>query len=79
MADEIAVMPGEKCILQVRGERPFLSNKYDITKHKNYKYLADSSKKNLFNLEQHLSTTLKLKPNDVYDVIEIALSNEPSK
>jgi Type IV secretory pathway, VirD4 components len=74
--DEIAVMDGAKCILQVRGERPFLSNKYDITKHKNYKLLADSSKKNLFDLENHLSTILKLKPDDVYDVFEMDLSNE---
>ena len=73
--DEIAVMDGAKCILQVRGERPFLSAKYDISKHKNYKLLADSSKKNLFDLENHLSTNLKLKPDDVYDVFEMDLSN----
>ena len=76
--DEIAVMDGGKCILQVRGERPFLSRKYDITQHKNYKLLADSSDKNIFDVEKFLSTTLKLKPDDVCDVFEIDLSNEPS-
>jgi Type IV secretory pathway, VirD4 components len=74
--DEIAVMDGAKCILQLRGERPFLSAKYDITKHQNYKLLADSNKKNLFDLENHLSTSLKLRPDDVYDVFEMDLSNE---
>ena len=73
--DEIAVMDGAKCILQVRGERPFLSRKYDITQHKNYKLLADANSKNLFDVEKFLSTKLKLKPDDVYDVFEIDLSN----
>ncbi|MDL2254557.1 TraG/TraD/VirD4 family protein [Ruminococcaceae bacterium OttesenSCG-928-I18] len=71
--DEIAVMDGAKCILQVRDERPFLSSKYDITKHPNYRYLADSNKKNLFDIEKYLSTKLKLKPNDAFEVIEIDL------
>jgi len=62
--------------MQLRGERPFFSNKYDIIKHKNYKLLADSNKDNIFNVENHLSTNLKLKPDDVYDVIEIDLSEE---
>ena len=74
--DEIAVMDGGKCILQLRGERPFFSSKYDIKKHKNYKLLADSNKDNIFNVEKYLSTELKLKQNDVFDVIEIDLSNE---
>jgi type IV secretion system protein VirD4 len=74
--DELSVMDGSKCIMQLRGERPFFSNKYDITKHKNYKLLLDSSDKNIFNVEQHLSTELKLKQDDVIDVIEIDLSNE---
>ena len=69
-------MDGAKCILQVRGERPFLSRKYDIMKHKNYKLLSDFSDKNLFNVEKFLSTKLKLKPDDVYDVIEVDLSGE---
>ena len=50
--DEIAVMDGGKCILQVRGVRPFFSNKYDICKHKNYKYLSDYDKKNTFDIEK---------------------------
>lgn len=75
--DEIAVMDGAKCILQVRAERPFLSSKYDITKHPNYRYLADSNKKNLFDIEKYLSTKLKLKPDDAFEVIEIDLSDEP--
>jgi len=73
--DELAVMDGSKCIMQLRGERPFLSNKYDITKHKNYKLLSDTNKKNTFDIENHLSTNLKLKADDVYDVIEIDLSD----
>ena len=75
-ADEIAIMDGAKCILQVRGERPFFSSKYDITKHKNYKLLADSNKDNIFNVEKYLSTELKLKQNDVFDVIEIDLPKD---
>jgi len=75
--DEIAVMDGSKCILQVRGERPFLSRKYDIEKHPNYRYLADFDKKNAFDPEKYLSTQLKLKPDDVYEVIEIDLTDEP--
>src|SRR5215469_9988767 len=75
--DEIAVMEGNKCILQLRGERPFLSRKYDITRHKNYRYLSDANPKNAFNIEKFLSTKLILKPDDRYEVIEIDLSNEP--
>ena len=52
--DEIAVMDGGKCILQLRGVRPFFSDKYDITKHPNYKYLSDYDKKNTFDMEKHL-------------------------
>ena len=69
-------MDGGRCIMQLRGERPFFSNKYDITKHKNYMLLADSNKKNIFDVENHLSTSLKLKSDDVFDVIEIDLSQE---
>ena len=53
--DELAVMDGEKCILQLRGVRPFLSNKYDITKHKRYKELADFNKNNAFDVEKYLA------------------------
>jgi type IV secretion system protein VirD4 len=66
--DELAVLDGGKCILQLRGVRPFLSDKYDITKHPNYKYLSDSDPSNSFRIEEFLSTRLKLKPNDLYDV-----------
>ena len=74
--DELAVMDGGKCILQLRGVRPFLSEKYDITKHPSYKYLSDFDKRNTFNIEKHLSTKLKLKPSEVYDVYEIDLTDE---
>ena len=69
--DELAVLDGGKCILQLRGVRPFLSDKYDITKHPNYKYLSDADPRNTFNIEKFLSTKLKTKPNDTYDVYEI--------
>lgn len=75
--DELAVMDGGKCILQLRGVRPFLSDKYDITQHPNYKYLSDFDKKNTFDIEKYLSTKLKLKPDEVFDVYEIDLSDEP--
>jgi len=74
--DEIAVMDGEKCILQVRGERPFLSKKYDITKHKNYRFLADHDDKHIFDVDGYLSTKLKLRKDDVYVVAEIDMSKE---
>ena len=67
------------CILQVRGERPFLSRKYDIEKHKNYRYLADFNPKNTFNVDDYLKMKLKLKPDDVYETVEIDLTNEPSE
>ena len=69
--DELAVMDGGKCILQLRGVRPFLSDKYDITKHPNFKYTADASDKNAFDIEAFLSTRLNLKPNEVCDVYEV--------
>src|SRR5574344_2838414 len=70
--DEIAVMDGGKCILQLRGVRPFFSEKYDITKHPKYKYLSDFDKKNSFDIEKFLSTKLKLKGGDVYDVYDMS-------
>ena len=69
--DEIAVMDGGKCILQVRGVRPFFSNKYDICKHKNYKYLSDYDKKNIFDIEKYLSTNLILKPEDEVELYQM--------
>ena len=74
--DEIAVMDGGKCILQLRGVRPFFSDKYDITKHPHYKYLSDYHPKNAFDIERFLSTKLKIKPDDVYEVYEIPVSDE---
>lgn len=74
--DELAVLDGGKCILQLRGVRPFLSNKYDITKHPNYKYLSDADPRNAFNIEKYLSTRLKPKPDEVYEVYHMDLSAE---
>ena len=71
--DELAVMDGGKCILQLRGVRPFLSNKYDLTQHPNYKLTGDYDKKNLFDIEKFLDHRLKLKPSDVYDVVDADL------
>ena len=62
--DELAVLDGGKCILQLRGVRPFLSDKYDITKHPNYKYLSDSDKRNAFDIERFLSVRLKPKAEE---------------
>ncbi len=61
--DEITVMDGGKCIYQLRGVRPFLSDKFDITKHKNYKLLEDYDKKNLFDVEEFLKNRDKIKIN----------------
>ena len=69
--DELAVMDGGKCILQLRGVRPFLSDKYDITKHPNFKYTADANPKNAFDIEAFLSARLKPKSSEVYDVYEV--------
>jgi type IV secretion system protein VirD4 len=69
--DELAVLDGSKCILQLRGVRPFKSNKFDITKHPNYKYLSDADPRNNFDIEKYLSTKLKTKPEEVYEVFEI--------
>ena len=73
--DEIAVMDGGKCILQLRGVRPFLSDKYDITKHPNYHLTADADPRYAFDIEQFLSTRLKPKPNEVYQVYEVDASD----
>ena len=74
--DELAVLDGGKCILQLRGVRPFMSNKYDITQHPNYKYLSDANSKNNFDIEKFLSTRLKTNPNDKFDAYEISASAE---
>ena len=69
--DELAVMDGGKCLLQIRGVRPFLSRKYDITKHPNYKYLSDFDEKNAFDIEKYLSTRLPVRPGELYPNYEI--------
>jgi len=68
--DELAVLNGGKCILQLRGVRPFLSDKYDITKHPNYKYLSDANPRNAFDIEKFLSTKLKLKSEEEFEVFD---------
>ena len=72
--DELAVLDGSKCILQLRGVRPFLSNKFDITQHKNYKYLSDANSKNEFDIEKFLSHRLKPKQDEAYNVFEVDVS-----
>ena len=74
--DELAVLDGGKCILQLRGVRPFRSEKYDITKHPNYKYLSDADRRNTFDIEKFLSTKLKVKPEETYEVYEIDAASE---
>ena len=76
--DELAVLDGGKCILQLRGVRPFMSSKYDITKHPNYRYLSDANPKNNFNIEKYLSTQLRMKPDEVYQVYEVDASDDVS-
>ena len=76
--DELAVMDGGKCILQLRGVRPFLSDKFDITRHPNYKFLAECDKKNAFDIVRFLSTKLQPKPSEVYDVYEVDVSEDDS-
>ena len=79
--DEIAIMDGGKCILQLRGVRPFFSEKFDITKHPHYKYLADADKKNTFDVDRFLSTLRRKRQQVVaqdesFDLYEIDLSDE---
>ena len=74
--DELAVMDGGKCILQLRGVRPFLSSKYDITKHPLYRYTSDFDKRNEFDIERYLSHHLKLKSEDTFEVQKVTLSDK---
>jgi type IV secretion system protein VirD4 len=74
--DEISVMDGSKCILQLRGVRPFLSDKFDITKHKNYKYLADFDEKNAFDIAAFVSTKLKVNQDDEYAIFKYAAPDD---
>ena len=68
--DELAVLDGGKCILQLRGVRPFLSDKYDLKQHPNYKYTADFDKKYTFDIEKYLDRRMKLHADDVFEVID---------
>ena len=74
--DELAVLDGGKCILQLRGVRPFLSQKYDITKHPLYRYTSDYDKRNAFDIERFLSNRLKMKSDERYRVKKVDLSDE---
>ena len=74
--DELAVMDGSKCILQLRGVRPFLSDKFDITRHKRYKELADYDKKNEFDVEKYLSNRLRLTENTEFEMWEVTVTEE---
>lgn len=72
--DELAVMDGSKCILQLRGVRPFLSKKYDYTKHPLYGFTADADKRNAFDVEAYLNHKPKLRMNDTYQVVTVDVS-----
>lgn len=74
--DELAVMPGDKCILQLRGVRPFYSDKYDITKHRRYRELSDFDKKNEFHIEKYLEHKLVLPQEEAFELYEYELSPE---
>lgn len=73
--DELAVLDGGKCILQLRGVRPFLSDKYDITKHPRYQYLKDADERNAFDIEKYLSKRLKLNEEEEYEVYEMSITD----
>ena len=77
--DELAVMDNGKCILQVQGIRPFFSDKFDITKHPQYKYLLDSSKKNYFDIEKYLRRRLTVRPDDVFECCELEAPPAPEE
>ena len=77
--DELAVMDGNKCILQLRGVRPFLSNKYDITKHKRYKELADADERNAFDVEKYLEHKLVFSQDTEFEVYEVNVTEEDVK
>ena len=74
--DELTTMDGGKCILQLRGLRPFLSPKYDLKKHPNYKYTAEADKNNAFDVEGFINTKLKTTPDDVYMVYHADIPDE---
>ena len=74
--DELAVLDGRKCILQLRGVRPFLSDKYDITKHPYYKYLSDADPRNTFHIDRFLSRRMKPKADESYHVFETSVDED---
>ena len=76
LGDELAVMDGSKCILQLRGVRPFLSDKFDITKHKRYKELSDFDKKNEFDVERYLKHELRLLTTEEFDLYEVDVTEQ---
>ena len=76
--DELATMDGGKCILQIRGVRPFLSDKFDLTKHPNYKYLSDADPANAFDPQAYLNRALHSKDEDTFDAYEIE-DDEPEE
>jgi len=69
-------MPGNKCILQLRGLRPFYSPKYDLKKHPNYKYTAEADKKNAFDAAKLINTKLQIKPDDLYTLYDADVTGE---
>jgi len=73
---ELATMPGDKCILQLRGVRPFFSDKFDITKHPRYQYLSDADKKNVFDVERYMKRRPAIvKPDEPFDMYELNASD----
>ena len=68
--DELSVMDGSKCILQLRGVRPFLSDKYDLTQHPNYKYTSDYDPKNALDIEKFLNRKEKIHPDDTFIMVD---------
>lgn len=77
--DELAVMDGGKCILQLRGVRPFLSQKYDLTQHPNYRYTSDANPKYAFDIEKYLAHRLKLREDETYAVYEVNVDDEETE
>lgn len=74
--DELTTMDGSKCILQLRGLRPFLSPKYDLKKHPNYKYTAEADKRNSFDISSLINRRMKVKPDEIYTVYEVDAPGE---
>ena len=69
--DELATMDGNKCILQLRGVRPFFSDKYDVTRHPNYRYTAEADPKRTFNIQKFVKSKATFQPDDICEIYEI--------